>query len=60
LENSIYGIEIDKAEYNNCITNLNNIVKSKLSEKLTINWNIFNDDALIKYKDLLGYFDFVV
>ena len=61
LENNVYGIEIDKNEYIKCIDNLNNFVKKKLKkDNLNINWKIYNDNALIKYKDFLNYFDYVI
>jgi adenine-specific DNA-methyltransferase len=60
LENYVYGIEIDETEFNNCLSKLNNLVEEKLKEKLKINWKIFKDNTLIKYKDYLGLFDFVV
>jgi len=59
LENNVYGIEIDKEEYEKCISNLNKIVKNKLNID-NINWNIFNDNTLKKYKDFLNFFDYVV
>jgi len=59
LENNVYGIEIDEEAYNKCIIKLNNIVKNKLSiEK--INWKIYNDNTLLKYKEFENYFDYVV
>jgi len=61
LENNIYGIEIDKNEYTKCINNLNNFVKNKLKiNDLNINWKIYNDNALIKYKEFINFFDYVV
>jgi len=60
LEENMYGIEIDETEYFNCIENLNNIVYEKLGIELDINWKIYNDNALIKYKDFINFFDYVV
>ena len=60
LENYVYGIEIDENEYINCINNLNEIVKNKLEIELKIDWKIFKDNTLTKYKEFLKYFDFVV
>jgi len=60
LENFVYGIEIDKIEYNNCISNLNQIVDEKLWITNNINWKIYNDNTLQKHKDFVNYFDFVV
>lgn len=60
LENYVYGIEIDEIEYNNCINNLNEIVKDKLKIELKINWKIFKDNTLTRYKEFLKSFDFVV
>lgn len=60
LENYVYGIEIDEVEFNNCIKNLNLIIEEKLKKDLKIKWKIFNDNALTRYKEFLGFFDFVV
>ncbi|MFH1358260.1 MAG: N-6 DNA methylase [archaeon] len=60
LENYVYGIEIDEIEFNNCLSNLNSIIEKKLKEKLKINWKIFKDNTLTKYKQFIGFFDFVV
>ncbi|MEO1958058.1 MAG: N-6 DNA methylase, partial [Nautiliaceae bacterium] len=58
LEKNIYGIELDKETYEECICNLNTLVnKFGISE---INWNIYNEDALKKYKDFKKEFDYVV
>ena len=59
LENNIYGIEIDTEEYQKCISNLNEIVKDSLNID-NINWKMFNENTLIKYKDFLNFFDYVV
>ena len=59
LENNIYGIEIDRDEYRKCKTNLNNIVRTKLGID-KIDWKIFNDDTLTKYREFLNFFDYVV
>ncbi len=60
LENYVYGIEIDEIEFNNCLLNLNKIVKEKLGDNLKVNWKIFKDNTLIRYKEFIGIFDFVV
>lgn len=60
LEKYVYGIEIDEKEFKNCLINLNNLVKTELNEDLKINWKIYNANTLIKYKEFLGCFDFVV
>lgn len=60
LEKNIYGIEIDKGEYFKCLENLNKIVKVKLNTDLNISWRIFNENSLFKYKEYIGFFDFVV
>lgn len=52
LEKYIYGVEIDKIEYNNCINRLNNLIEVK--------WNIFNTNTIYWYKDYLYKFDYVV
>jgi len=60
LENNIYGIEIDTKEFKNCINNLNDVVEKKLNQKIKIDWEISNENTLYKYKEYLGFFDFVV
>jgi len=60
LEKNVYGIEIDKGEYLKCLENLNKIVKNKLNSDLNISWNIYNENSLFKYKEYIGFFDFVV
>jgi adenine-specific DNA-methyltransferase len=60
LQNNIYGIEIDTEEYLKCIKNLNQIIENQLNINLNINWNIYNDNTLIKYKEFINYFDYVV
>jgi adenine-specific DNA-methyltransferase len=60
LENYVYGIEIDETEFNNCLSNLNKIIKEKIDKDLKINWKIFKDNTLIRYKEFIGLFDFVV
>ena len=60
LEETVYGIEIDETEFKNCIDNLNNIILNKLDKTIDINWNIYKGDTLTKYKDYIGFFDFVV
>jgi adenine-specific DNA-methyltransferase len=57
LNNNIYGIEIDKSAFNDCLKNLNNLTKNY---DLKIKWNIFNDDTLILYKKYLNFFDVVI
>lgn len=44
LEKDIYGIEIDKEQYEKCIDNLNNILEKNKVGK--VNWNIINTDYL--------------
>jgi adenine-specific DNA-methyltransferase len=60
IENNVYGIEIDEVEFKNCITNLNNLIKKELNIDLHIDWEIYRDNTLLKYKDFLGLFDYVV
>lgn len=56
LESDIYGIELDKKHYDNCIENLN-ILALKYNLK-DIKWNIFNIDTLNKEWDIS--FDYIV
>lgn len=44
LAQDIYGIELDETLYDNCITELNEILKSYGIP--TVKWNLFNDNAL--------------
>lgn len=60
LENYVYGIEIDETEFNNCLLNLNKMIKEKLDNSIIINWKIFKDNTLTRYKEFVGFFDFVV
>lgn len=60
LENYVYGIEIDEIEFNNCLSNLDKITKEKLGVDLNVNWKIFKDNTLTRYKEFIGFFDFVV
>lgn len=60
IENNVYGIEIDEVEFKNCITNLNNLIKNKFNKDLNVDWKIYKDNTLLKYKDFLGFFDYVV
>jgi adenine-specific DNA-methyltransferase len=60
LENYVYGIEIDEIEFNNCLSNLNKIIKEKLGVDLNVNWKIFKDNTLIRYKEFMGLFHFVI
>jgi len=58
LESNIYGIEVDKDTYEECICNLNTLVNKFGISK--VKWNIYNEDALKKYKDFKRKFDYVV
>jgi len=60
LEKHIYGIELDSVEYTKSIKNLNKLVSLKLDNKIIVNWKIYNDDTLFKYKEYISFFDFVV
>ena len=60
LEKYIYGVELDKVEFDKSIENLNNLVKTKLSIDKKINWNIYNQNTLDFFKNYLNFFDFVV
>lgn len=56
LQNDIYGAEIDKVHYNNCINKLNQVAKSFGITNLK--WNIINGDFL--KQGLENKFDFVI
>ena len=60
LETYIYGVEIDKEEYQKCINNLNSLVVELLPQCNTIKWKVFNEDTLYWYKNYSNFFDFVV
>jgi adenine-specific DNA-methyltransferase len=60
LENYVYGIEIDEIEFNNCLLNLDKIVKERVGNDLNVNWKIFKDNTLTRYKEFIGLFHFVV
>ncbi len=60
LSTYIYGVEIDKIEYEKCIYHLNDIVRKGLGENITIQWQIFNENTLYWYQNHLDKFDFVV
>ena len=60
LENNIYGIELDKKEYNKAIDNLNNFIKNNLDKEIKIKWNLVNWDTLIEYKHFIWKMDYVV
>lgn len=59
LEQFIYGIEIDKEEYNKCIINLNNFVENEFNIS-NVKWSIFNDNTLDLYQLYIGKFDYIV
>lgn len=56
LEQDIYGVEIDKIHYDNCIKNLNAILNQYKIEN--VKWNILQKDIL--QEKLQVKFDFVV
>ena len=56
LRNDIYGIEIDREQYDKCIKNLNNILS--IEDIKPIKWNIINFDYL-KWEENVE-FDFIV
>ncbi|MDO4783428.1 MAG: Eco57I restriction-modification methylase domain-containing protein [Capnocytophaga felis] len=60
LQTYIYGVEIDKQEHIKCIENLNKLVFELLPENHHVQWNVFDTDTLLWYKDYQKFFDFVV
>jgi len=60
LEKYIYGVELDKVEFDKSIQNLDNLVKTKLSFDNRIDWKIYNQNTLDFFKNHLNFFDFVV
>ena len=57
IENDIYGIEIDKALYTNCINDLNNMIS--YYELPPVKWSLYNVDALewnnpVKFQFIIG------
>lgn len=59
LEKYIYGVELDKTEYDKSIDKLNDILYSKTGIK-TIKWNVFNQNTLEFYKNYFDFFDYIV
>ena len=59
LQKHIYGIELDKLEYEKCLNNLDNIVNELIGVH-NIKWNIFNENTLHQYKNYKKTFDFIV
>lgn len=60
LETYIYAIEIDNEAFAKCLENLDQIILENFSEKIKINWKIFNENTLFWYQNYLEKFDFVV
>ena len=60
LGNNIYGIEIDVEAYKACINNLNQILEDSFSDKVYVDWKIFNENTLYFYQKYLNSFDYVV
>lgn len=60
IEKYIYGIELDEIEYHKSIENLDALVKSKLGEDISVDWNIIHGNTLHLYTGFLEKFDFVV
>ena len=60
LEKYIYGVELDKVEFDKSIENLNSLVKNKLSIDKEINWKFYNQNTLDFFKNHLNFFDFIV
>ncbi|MGL4950422.1 MAG: HsdM family class I SAM-dependent methyltransferase [Mycoplasma sp.] len=58
IENNVFGIELDKEAYDNCISNLNKITTNngiKIDK-----WNIINDNTLKVYEEHKNQFDIVI
>ncbi len=60
LEKYIYGVELDKVEFDKSIENLNRFVEKKLSVGKKIEWKIYNQNTLDFFKNHPNFFDFVV
>lgn len=60
LETFIVAIEIDETAYKSCLNRLNKIVSDFMAQEIKLNWQIYNDNTLHRYKDFKNYFDFVV
>ncbi len=56
LSRDIYGVELDTKLYNNCISELNNIVKSYSIP--SVSWKLYNDNGLTV--DFKTKFDFII
>ena len=59
LEKYIFGIELDKIEYEKCIQNLNTLTNELLGNH-NIKWNIFNENTLYQYNKYKSTFDYIV
>jgi len=55
----IYGIEIDKVEFNKCIQNLNRLIIDVFGD-YNVDWKIFNEDTFDIYQQFNNKFDYVV
>ncbi len=60
LEKYIFGVEIDKIEFDKSINNLNLLVKVKLSIDKKLNWKIYNQNTFDFFKNHIAHFDFIV
>ena len=56
LAQDIYGIELDKNLYENCVAELNDILKSYAIP--SVDWKLFNDNALSLNIDV--FFDYII
>jgi adenine-specific DNA-methyltransferase len=59
LSKFIYGIEIDKVEYDKCIKNLDYLVSDVFGD-CKVNWNIYNEDTFNVRQLFNNTFDYVV
>lgn len=59
LEKYIYGVELDKIEYEKCIRNLDNIVHKYLGAH-NIDWKVYNLNTLDFYINHKKVFDYII
>lgn len=60
IENNVFGIEIDPYLYSECTKKLNSLLKAYNIPNIDWSKNLFLADTLVKFRDFIGFFDFVV
>lgn len=60
IEQNVFGIEIDSDLYAECIKKLNSLLEAYNIPSVDWNKNLYLGDTLLKFKDFINTFDFVV